>query len=83
MFSVRRLIAVFCDRCRKRAPNSLPFQPPGRPACHRGGSQTLICIDLSILADFVDIFLMLRCAERRAGGVTTIDQSDMRGLVTA
>jgi hypothetical protein len=48
--------------------------------------QTLICIDLSNVADLVDIFLLIwlaQCAERRAGGVTTIDQSDMRGLVTA
>ena len=49
-------------------------------------SKTLICIDLSNVADLVDIFLLVllkQCAERRAGGVTTIDQSDIRGLVTA
>ena len=46
-------------------------------------NETLICIDLSNGADWVDIFLLLQCAERRAGGVTTIDQSDMRGLDTA
>ena len=50
--------------------------------CKRG-KQTLICIDLSNVADWVDIFLLLQCAERRAGGVTTMDQSDMRGLGTA
>jgi hypothetical protein len=46
--------------------------------------QTLICIDLSNLAEWLFLFFLLKpCTECRAGGVTTIDQSDMRGLVTA
>ena len=48
--------------------------------------ENLICIDLSNLFGLFRVFLFVllrQCAERRAGGVTTIDQSDIRGLVTA
>jgi hypothetical protein len=39
--------------------------------------------NVSDLADIFRLVLLKQCAERRAGGVTTIDQSDMRGLDTA
>ena len=63
------------------------WMPGWRPAGSKKNYRiTLICIDLSNVADLVDVFLFIllkQYAERRAGGVTTIDQSDMRGLDTA
>ena len=51
----------------------------------RKNDVTPIFFDLSNLADLVDLFLLVfptQCADRGAGGVTTIEQSHIGGWDT-
>ena len=73
-----RAIRPFNDRLRAdlRVPLSLPLVGDGLSF-----TLTLICIDPSIVGIPFSIFRQY--AQSRTGGVTTVDQSDMRGLGTA